>query len=117
MKIIPLILVFIVIISELHLCKGEFACQDTIPPQVDMCNASEDGHSCCSLPTEEDHAPGQEGSCTEGCPYSCCAQVIPPAINVYPLFPSLEIDRRMNGKISRYDHEFTHMIWHPPQVG
>ncbi len=104
------------LVSGMRPCKDGSVCKDVEATQSDTCQAMEEEHTCCSLLAEDDHAPADNDPCSDGCPCFCCVPVIV-AYNIMTLSPQLEIGRCKPREASKYAHEFTHLVWHPPQAG
>ncbi|NNF32927.1 MAG: hypothetical protein HKN68_02400 [Saprospiraceae bacterium] len=114
MKIISLILAINLLTSSLHVCFSNVAsyhASELISNQSDTTT-----QSCCKSGNSEDSSQEEKSSCKDGC--ACCFTTtvviidaeIPSDFNP-EVIPQLE-----NWVTENYTHDFTHLIWHPPQV-
>ena len=116
-KIISLILALILLMSGPHPCMAKLYCQDSSFGKEETCHTAEEKHSCCMAKAEnEQEEPAEESPCTKICSCYCCVMLI--VFNlIEPNEPFQVVDnKKLNWQTTIYSHDFTHLIWQPPQL-
>jgi len=116
MKIIPFMLILLLAFSGIIPCEGSFAHFSANTAEVEACHDTEDKHSCCESPAEKDSTPVKD-HCSEECSCYCCMLIITPLSDGTSFATKLEADEKKPWQVSNYTHDFTPVIWQPPQLG
>lgn len=114
MKFVSLILALNLLTSSLHVCLGKIECIDNMEIQLEQQNMAKS--YCCTGKTSEDSPSNENLPCEEGC--ACCfvmPVVITNADIDVELHPEL-FQQEKSWVANHYTQDFTHLIWHPPQV-
>jgi len=116
-KLFSYIFALILFASSLYPCGASFACKSAVTVQEEACHdTSEDEHACCQSSAEKDPAPTEEDHCADDCFCQCCMVVLTIAPEVTQLLAKLEVEQQKCWQVSAYSHDFTPMIWQPPQI-
>lgn len=115
MKWLPLLLGLIVFFSGIRPWDGGAMCKEAKAAEHKACEALAQESSCCQGPAEHEDPPSEEEGCRDDCQCYCCTSLMidPPIAS--SLSTTTKTSQQALWRTDRYTHNFTHLIWHPPQ--
>lgn len=110
--------------TGLRPCVGQVPCEDEHPAPEAVNASVEKAHACCQRfvgaaheSGDDEHSPVEDDSCADGCDCYCCVLVVAPTVGIPPLYAPRQAEQLQAWHTNFYAHDFTDMIWQPPQLG
>lgn len=124
MSIRPLILLFLLLLSQNHPCQSAegHGDEDALATgRADLCQEEKDttGHPCCSsgdqdVPLDSDH---QNHPCSANCSCVCCVPVLNVLVGLTAIHHPPHKHSLSSWFLSIHPFDVAHSIWQPPQMG